>query len=96
MSKPMHTPGPWSLTGPRFAGYDVHAGVVSGKFNIENRVASVDARSSANETSANARLIAAAPDLLEACERALATGIFLGVLVEQSLRDAIDKVKGGE
>ena len=47
------------------------------------------------ETEANARLIAAAPDLLEACEAALEDGqdYKLSETIKRRLRAAIDKAK---
>jgi len=57
----MHTPGPWGIEGTANIGYAiVHSGP------ILNVVADNVRRE------ANARLIAAAPDLLEACKHSLA------------------------
>ncbi len=52
-----HTPGPWRLDGPHVVGDNEHSAKV--------RVAKV-AYTNTNVGKANARLIAAAPDLLEA------------------------------
>lgn len=67
-----HTPGPWRIEGERLktaiSGGHKHVAMVN-YFDCGRG----DPRSiSKEEHEANARLIAAAPDLLEACEAALA------------------------
>jgi len=60
--KMTHTPGPWTQNiGPTHPHYQI---VCKGE-----RIASVEDHTA--QTGSNARLIAAAPDLLEACEKAL-------------------------
>jgi len=62
----MHTPGPWHIRGPAHtAGWGV---CIAGASEI---VARIPGRASARKE-ANARLIAAAPDLLEAVQNLLA------------------------
>lgn len=69
MSESRHTPGPWTVDiDGEFEGFiNVYGGdsleiLVKGTLSDER---------SDDESIANARLIAAAPDLLEACKRAL-------------------------
>jgi len=63
MSK--HTPGPWSIAR---SGFPVDAfGILSGDMAIGQTVYIEDY----DEHLANARLIAAAPEMLEACKQAL-------------------------
>ena len=93
-----HTPGPWkaegtcvyALNGDRsnifFCG-------VQGGYTEQNRHRSV--RTKCDELLANARLIAAAPELLEAlelCEEALEDGHWSNL--KALVRDAIAKAKG--
>ena len=67
MTNAAHTPGPWSYN--RDEGGE-HGHVVStGEYNICELPDAGDGASP--DTEANARLIAAAPDLFEAAERAL-------------------------
>lgn len=107
MSSAKHTPGPWGSprTGGSFAarkdsnfgGYACMLHATNG--NRIERVAKVyggDADSAA-VASANARLIAAAPDLLAACERALAQLLEVNphpVRTIEALRAAIAKARG--
>lgn len=67
MSETKHTPGPWSVTGKQFSG-SVRVSAGSGS-DLNGLVAICDAGDYARskvEGAANARLIAAAPELLEA------------------------------
>lgn len=95
------TPGPWALLadeGYRVNGREVHNRVVAGNREIA-RVAGVAADKHGEH---NARLIAAAPDLLAACEAAL--GLLVGyddklnpkhsAPVFSTLRAAIAKARG--
>ena len=84
MSK--HTPGPWSVGGPTEYAYqlriDPSIGVVYG---------------GGEEVQANAHLIAAAPELLEALDYALAVadeGLRLGPEWREKTRAVIVKAKG--
>jgi hypothetical protein len=64
-----HTPGPWHY---QFNGFAITIGDESTRHNYlehDYTVAKIGGNSMQDE--ANARLIAAAPDLLEACEEAL-------------------------
>ena len=90
----MHTSGPWKTFR--------HAGTQSGPFwgiwaNKDDRIAVVDAAGPIDEC--NARLIAAAPDLLAACkgllDHALAEHQFAGERLIESARTAIAKAEGG-
>jgi hypothetical protein len=58
-AKPTHTPGPWHWNGERFIGEDGSEVLCGKKTNVLR-----------NRQEANARLIAAAPDLLAALRRA--------------------------
>jgi len=70
-----HTPGPWKAHGPEFGkhnqfehGMKAHIFAFNpGRFRIADVVGPSN-RDSAKEWELNARLIAAAPDLLEACK----------------------------
>ena len=85
MSK--HTPGPWKSTGKEVGvDYTATHGAVASIIGMPNRW----------ETAANAALIAAAPDLLDACQaivelRDLAIG---GVIDSKSLIQAMDYCRG--
>ena len=65
MNEPQHTPGPWSWPCPPSSNPDWRKIVSTDGAEI----ASVPFLGSAYETIANARLIAAAPDLLDALQR---------------------------
>lgn len=106
-----HTPGPWQagrpdmrtivdgvpskwIYGPEVEGGDGYLAVASGR-----------ASSDWDEVMANARLIAAAPDLLAACETVLTKLDYIvnlwgaeGVTrtIQDQLRAAVAKAKGGE
>lgn len=64
-----HTPGPWECTAGGFA---IHRMTQQGTVEIARTNDSIFDGPGEEETRANARLIAAAPDLLAACEFALA------------------------
>lgn len=113
MSEHKHTPGPWSL--PHFARPDVNCEcgyVLTG--DMFGAVCTVHASGEGDdwqahgdnpkfeEAVANANLISAAPDLLEACEAALKAfdGSNIRIALEHAgavgmLRDAISKAAGG-
>lgn len=90
MSAPKHTPGPWRVV-PTGAG-----NVLIQSDSVSQTVATVHGA----EQAANARLIAAAPELLEALQ--LAVGIIenhpaMGAMaVPPSFRAAIAKAEGRE
>ena len=63
-----HTPGPWMLSARLDEGYRVH-----GVEGMIDAIADLDEWAEPGETEANARLIAAAPELLAACRRVLAS-----------------------
>ena len=78
-----HTPGPWNLV-MGCHDFTIHAGTTIAEGNMD-----------AVEWKANARLIAAAPELLEACEKALElfnchTDTFMGVYRSPDEIDAIE------
>ena len=82
-----HTPGPWTASEHgAYADYNGNSTIILGD---DLRIAVV-LGSDNEETNANARLIAAAPDLLEALE-ALLEGDFN---VAEKARAAIAKAKG--
>ena len=69
-----HTPGPWTVNGhqlrSRWYGDITHNWEESGK-NFTRTVAAVCKNATSDENEANARLIAAAPRLLQALQEAL-------------------------
>jgi hypothetical protein len=80
-----HTPGPWQLRG--FNIYD----------NNKRLVANAGGEYKMDVDRANAKLIAAAPDLLRACEAMLAQIGRPGMAeARQKALDAIQKAKGEE
>ena len=92
-----YTPGPWRVSD----GDDLW---VAGPISTDNVICDIvprDADSYTEEDEANAALIAAAPDLLEACKRAL-SGAWLhatsghsdAVAVHDELRAAIARATG--
>ena len=86
-----HTPGPWAaeLAHPPAGSY---ATIRAADDAIVCHVGLTD-----EQDGADARLIAAAPDLLTACEAALVCaemGITLGLTATETLRAAIAKAKG--
>jgi hypothetical protein len=88
MSK--HTPGPWNFQGN---GYGWRNGEYQSDGNAANGYCPFCAHGeSASECVANARLIAAAPELLEACEAAVT---MFSVKPDSSLPDDI-KAQWGE
>lgn len=81
-----HTPGPWTVEGPLVKVESEH-GVVA-----VIATGTLQAASPIGVIRANARLIAAAPDLLAACEQAIYA--LKGREHDGFLRDAIKKAKG--
>ena len=115
MSETKHTPGPWRLekqvAGRDWTSIGAPVATVGGEAlceSVEFIVGTVSdfGPHGEQETEANARLIAAAPDLLEACEYAVehAEGLRRGTPQELSiyvvkLSEAIDKAtekEGGD
>lgn len=104
---PAHTPGPWTAdqsvkTGAVVAEVDRLFGQsITVRVTTTNMDKTTEAFNA--ESEANARLIAAAPDLLHACEVALEDGMFCAVeecpccshSVYLVLRLAIEKAIGG-
>jgi hypothetical protein len=85
-----HTPGPWTWV----EGYNGLYG--SGKDNDVLTFADYEGMylSYSNKyTHGNARLIAAAPDLLEALKRIKETGVFLGAIAQEMMDSAIKKAE---
>ena len=69
-----HTPGPWRVSASKRGGFDIVAdnrGTHGGPFVVASRN-DIDHRS--EESLANCRLIAAAPEMLEALQAVLASG----------------------
>jgi len=90
MSK--HTPGPWEIKRHYDSGYknisaQKHTALAQVVWCMEDEDRSP-------ECEANAHLIAAAPELLEALERVKATGVFLGAIPQEMMDAAIAKAKG--
>jgi hypothetical protein len=91
MSKPKHTPGPWTALKTVVAmKQNLKVGVLTGKIDFP-----------AEELEANARLIAAAPELLEALEYvSMNLGLGQGqidpkiVELQKTMKAAIAKAKG--
>ncbi len=97
--KATHTPGPWKITGGRFVGEGQMIGAPSGHIC---RVYAPDNR----DESANARLIAAAPELLAACKAVIGHGYcantssvasqdYVSKKAIAKVRAAIAKAEGG-
>ena len=87
-----HTPGPWEIKRHFDPGYknisaQKHTALAQVVWCMED-----EDRSPSCE--ANAHLIAAAPELLEALERVKATGVFLGAIPQEMVDAAIAKAKG--
>jgi hypothetical protein len=71
-----HTPGPWVTDDPQPG--DIYRHVFNGNGRCAPYIARLDLRRGdwpTEEQEDNARLIAAAPDLLEALQRLIATGL---------------------
>lgn len=68
-----YTPGPWSLFLGN-AGYFCVEGIWKADSEADRICGSIGAVASEEEAVANARLIAAAPEMLEALERVVETG----------------------
>ena len=89
-----HTPGPW--IDDAYIGEDPYEDPDAPFVQVGNArwmPSSVDIPA-AIEAKANARLIAAAPEMLEALERVKATGVFLGAIPQGMVDAAIAKAKG--
>ena len=73
MSK--HTPGPWAMTADG-CGFYVEGGnlLVAVAHEVDQHPTDIDEFMAGEETEANARLIAAAPELLEFAEEVRRTG----------------------
>lgn len=99
-----HTPGPWLV--PHFARPDIqcNCGYVLSP-NYMGAIATVhfegekpgeyDDNPPLDEAIANARLIAATPDMLAALVLAESYADVMGVMTVQAIRDAIAKATGG-
>lgn len=91
--KEQHTPGPWTSRGAipfrsQTADYCV---IANGGFVVAETFQASDQTQNAL---ANAHLIAAAPDLLEACESILIAQFELNWPAIQMLRNAVSKARG--
>ena len=94
-----HTPAPWRVSRADRDGAGVHAvaciawcGVSSNYGQTPETTQHIDA----DECAANARLIAAAPELLAACEAVAATtwSRNTATLIGEQVRAAIEKARG--
>ena len=85
-----HTPGPWIISQP--TGYN-DSGAIE-QIGTGFVIASDIFGKSKEETEANARLMAAAPDLLAACKVAL-YNLASPESLRHILEDAINKAEGG-
>ena len=81
-----HTPGPWTLDGDEVRGGQGNCFIAVASF------ASAYAKSGrfTKEEQANARLIAAAPELLEACKKAL--DFTLGRSIKENLTQIVKEL----
>lgn len=90
MSK--HTPGPWAANKPTQSNgrAEVYAGpmLVAQAFNWM-----LDAEGD-EQCWADARLIACAPELLEALKRIKQTGVFVGAIAQEMMDTVIAKAEG--
>lgn len=86
MSEAKHTPGPWIHEG--------HGDITGTENGRKYDVACVYLRIPAGRQDANARLIAAAPDLLEALRMMLTEAVFDGTTGTDAARAAIAKATG--
>ena len=80
-TKHKHTPGPWIARCDRHSASNRMALVITTASSASKRVQAIDCTGSAESYGgdcANARLIAAAPELLAACEAAMADGLLAG------------------
>ena len=103
MSK--HTPGPWRTVTLRDGTIRLNAGIEPGGHTIGMLYGQIfrgdpNEQKAKSEGDANSHLVAAAPDLLAACEMALGDGPHnashgLDFRVVDALRAAIAKAKGG-
>lgn len=76
MSNAKHTPGPWVAYDWGYSHWGVQADRRKGSQNIGRKIAAIDNRAGQDagpEEEANARLIAASPDLLDAVLQLVAT-----------------------
>lgn len=108
MSDHKHTPGPWQFHFNR--NFDNHPRVMAGKDCVASTIGTKTTRDNLTtaQKEANARLIAAAPELLDAAEFAL--DVLIGCCVpaggcddrsaiiqtQKILREAIAKAKGDQ
>lgn len=84
-----HTPGPWRVFGAR-----AESGT-SQEIHTESKfIARVFMNENPLEREANARLIACAPELLEALKRIKQTGVFVGAIAQEMMDAAIAKATG--
>lgn len=91
MEEAKHTKGPWQAIG-----LSIHTNRNRGKGSPETWVAVVKPGRADEVESADARLIAAAPDLLEALEDCLAQLDALGSVGNEKAESAIARAKGGD
>lgn len=90
-----HTPGPWNVESTRPVSYDECGNYLSG-YVIEQEyinVAEVCGGINPMEAQANAHLIAAAPELLEACQGILRVAIVLDDVAKHNMPHLYDTNK---
>jgi hypothetical protein len=95
MTKLTHTPGPWTYCYSPYTAQDGHE-IPAFEVHGDEKVCDTNEDRPAGEQEANARLIAAAPDLLEAAEKVIASwesGDLAGAV--RQLDAAIQLAKGG-
>ena len=89
-----HTPGPWTAAPCSRAGYwiavDKHPFSVVATLDEEGRYGAIEG----DNAEANARLIAAAPVMLDALKRIKETRVFLGAIAQGMMDDAIAQAEG--
>lgn len=100
MSNAKHTPGPWGYSQwPDQSIFNIHAGGFAEAFAVVKNVENAHRGMGSVETRANARLIAAAPELLAALEAMLNyanLGAYERADAVKAARAAIAKAKGEE
>jgi hypothetical protein len=84
-----HTPGPWEVSGfPKSEGFSILTG--KGRCVAERYPAAVSEKEG-EEMEANARLIAAAPELLKACKAAFVIIRDMDGEVENTVKDFVQQ-----
>lgn len=95
-----HTQGPWNANWTRISGQAIGFHIADSKHGSLRTICEAYDKTgamSANETEANARLIAAAPELLDVAQSILADDMLQYLPVEyiNKVRSVIEKATGG-